>query len=127
MTGDIDLDLKARQILVLSEGFLDAFVLLFFESARPEDKRSQEWMQRQDRKIDGGFRAFSDFVKNRKGEYVIGDGSVYTIADIAIVCAVNQVDFGGLRPNWKEHYPELAEWYDKMNEREHFASTRPVM
>lgn len=42
MTGDLDLDLRARQILVLSEGVMDAFVLVFFESARPEEKRSQD-------------------------------------------------------------------------------------
>ena len=127
LTGDIDLDMKARQILVLSEGVLDAFVLEFFERAREESKQSQEWMDRQLRKIEGGFRAFDELVKNRKGEYLIGDGKTLTIADIAVVCAVSQIDFGGFKPDWKKAYPELAKWWKAMDEREIFKSTRPVM
>ena len=50
VTGDLDTDLKLRQILTLSEGVLDAFVLIFFEIARAEDKQSSEWMARQNRK-----------------------------------------------------------------------------
>ncbi|KAF2634765.1 hypothetical protein P280DRAFT_474365 [Massarina eburnea CBS 473.64] len=42
LTGDIDLDLQARQMQVLSEGLMDAFVLGFFESRREESKRSVE-------------------------------------------------------------------------------------
>lgn len=127
VTGDVDLDLKARQILVLSEGVLDAFVLEFFEVAREESKQSREWLDRQQRKIEGGFRAFDELVKSRKGPYLIGDGNIYTIADIAVVCAVSQVDFGGHKPDWKEKFPDLAKWWEEMDEREHFASTRPVM
>lgn len=127
LTGDVDLDLKARQIQVLSEGVMDAFVLESFEAARPEERRSNEWLQRQQRKIDGGMKAFDELVKHRKGEYLIGDGGTYTIADIAVVCAVSQVDWGNIRPDWKDKYPDLAEWWTKMDEREHFASTRPVM
>ena len=127
LTGDIDLDLKARQIMVLSEGVLDAFVLVFFETARDESKRSQEWIDRQDRKINGGLRAFDELVKNRKGEYLIGDGKTFTIADIAVVCTVSQIDFGGVKPDWKEKYPDLEKWWKAIDEKENFASTRPVM
>ena len=127
LTGDVDLDLKARQIQVLSEGIMDAFVLEFFERARDESKRSSEWLERQVRKIDGGMRALNELVKNRKEEYLIGDGKTFTIADIAAVCAVGQIDFGGIRPDWKERYPDLAKWWKAMDEREHFANTRPVM
>lgn len=127
LTGDVDLDLQARQIVVLAEGMLDAFVLEFFEHARPEDKQSLEWLQRQERKIGGGLKAMEVMVKGRKGEYLVGDGKVFTIADIAAVCAVSQIDFGGLRPAWKEEFPALAEWWKVMDEREHFRDTRPVM
>ncbi|KAK3697467.1 hypothetical protein LTR37_017413 [Vermiconidia calcicola] len=127
MTGDVDLDLKARQILVLAEGVLDAFVLEFFESVRPEEKRSTEWLERQGRKIDGGMRAFSELVEKRKGQYLIGDGSTYTIADIAVACAVGHIAFAGVRPGWEQQYPGLEKWWKGMDEREHFASTTPVM
>lgn len=128
LTGDIDLDLKARQIQVLSEGVLDAFVLKFFETAREEGKQSKEWMGRQERKIDGGIRAMNDMVKRpRQGNYLVGDGKTYTIADIAVVCAIGQIDFSGTKEGWKAQYPELAQWFENMDSREHYASTRPVM
>ena len=127
LTGNVDLDLKARQILVLSEGVLDAFVLEFFETAREEAKRNEKWIERQGRKVDGGMKAFDEFVKNSKGKYLVGDGETFTIADIAVVCAVAQIDFVGVRPGWKEKYPDLAKWVEAMDDREYFASTRPVM
>lgn len=127
ITGDVDLDMKARQILVLSEGVLDAFVLWFFEIARDESKQSQEWIDRQMRKFKGGMKAFDELVKRRKGEYLIGDGNTFTIADIAVVCAVGQIEFGKTQPEWKQQYPDLAKWYEAMDAKEHFASTRPVM
>ena len=127
LTGDLDLDLKARQIQTLAEGVLDAFVLSFFEPARPEEKQSREWMERQGRKIDGGMRAFDRLDQSRKGEYLIGDGGTFTIADIAVVRAVGHIDFSGVRAEWREKDPSLKEWWEKMDTREEFASTRPVM
>lgn len=128
LTGNVDLDLKARQIQVLSEGVMDAFVLKFFETAREESKQSKEWIGRQQRKIDGGLGAMNDMVKRqREGDYLIGDGKTYTIADIAVTCAVGHLEFAGAKEGWKTEYPELAEWFQKMDAREHFASTRPVM
>ena len=127
LTGDVNLDLQARQIQVLSEGMLDAFVLEFFELAREEDKQSKEWLERQERKIDGGLKALDEMVKSKKGEFLVGDGKTFTIADIAAVCAVSQIDFGGFRPGWQKRYPALAEWWKAMDEREYFRDTRPVM
>lgn len=78
LTGNVDLDLKARQLQVLSEGMLDAFILEWSETLRPEDKRSPEWLSRQSRKVDGALRALDEIVRKRKGEYLIGDGDVFT-------------------------------------------------
>jgi glutathione S-transferase len=127
LTGNVNLDLKARQIQVLSEGMLDAFVLEAFEKFRPEAKQSEEWSARQNRKVDGGMRAFDELARNRKGEFLVGDGKTFTIADIAVACAVGQIDFTQVRPGWQEKYPELANWFKSMDEKEHFASTRPFM
>lgn len=127
LTGNIDLDLKARQIQVLSEGVLDAFVLEWSEKIRPEDKQSSEWLARQSRKLDGGMRAMDELVRKRTGEYLVGDGSVFTIADIAVTCTVGQIEFVQFRPGWKEQYPELAKYWKHMDEKETFAKTRPYM
>lgn len=128
LTGDVNRDLKVRQLLTLSEGVLDAFVLTFFESRRPEEKQSSEWMARQERKIDGGLSAFENLCKSRQpksSEYLIDD--TYTIADIAVACATAHIDFAGVRSGWQQQYPELAAWHSKMEERETFKRTYPVM
>jgi glutathione S-transferase len=124
----MDLDLKARQILTLSEGILDAFVLSHFETVRGEGKISQPWLARQQRKMDGGIAAFEALAKSRQpgsSEYLVGD--TYTIADIAVACTVTHIEWTAARPDWKEKYPELAAWWSKMEERETFKKTYPVM
>ena len=127
LTGDLDLDLKARQILTLSEGMLDAFVLMFWETQRSQDKQSQQWLDRQNRKIDGAMKAMDELVKKRDSgdDYLLG--GTLTIADIAVVCAVGQIDFTGVRAGWQDKYPELARYWKKLEERDNFASTTPVM
>ncbi|KAF2016787.1 glutathione S-transferase [Aaosphaeria arxii CBS 175.79] len=127
LTGDIDLDLHARQIQVLSEGILDAAVLQFWETQRGEHK-SNEWMARQNRKIDGGMKALEQLTRERgyQGkEYLVGDE--LTIADIAAVCAIGHIDFVKIREGWQEQETSLARWWTNLESREYFRHTRPVM
>lgn len=46
ITGDLDTDLRLKQVQVLSEGVMDAAVLAFFEKAREKGKQSQSWRER---------------------------------------------------------------------------------
>lgn len=127
LTGDLDTDLKARQIQTLSEGVLDAFVLANFEKARDKSKQSELWLARQERKIDGGLRAFEELAGGRPSgqEYLLGN--MLTIADIAVGCTVAQVNFARIRPDWQEQYPELKSYWARLEERESFKSTTPKM
>ena len=58
--GSIDAALFAKQAQVVADGTCDALVLSFFEAQREYDKRSELWMARQRRKIDGGLEALAD-------------------------------------------------------------------
>ena len=126
MTGDLDTDLQLKQIQVLSEGVMDAVVLAFFEKSR--EHKSESWLARQTRKIDGGFGAMEELAKGKpKGsDYLFADQ--LTIADIAVVCAVGFCDFNQAVAGWKEKYPALAAYFQKIDDGlESFRSTRPVM
>ena len=125
ITGDIDTDLKLEQVQVLSQGVMDAVVLAFFERMR--EKKSEAWEARQTRKVQGGFRAFEQLAKARAKDSDYLFASQLTIADIAVVCAVGFTDFNGFDKAWKEKYPALAAYWEKLDERESFASTRPQM
>ncbi|KAH7076297.1 glutathione S-transferase domain-containing protein [Paraphoma chrysanthemicola] len=128
ITGDVDQDLEIRQIVVLSEGCLDAIVLNRWEGRRDAAVQSKLWMDRQNRKIDGAMRAFNDMVVERQNagkDYLVGEE--LTIADIAAVVTVGWVEWAGLREGWGEKYPVLKRWFDGLDARKEFAETRPVM
>lgn len=79
----------------------------------------------------GAIRAIDTFVKaarDRNSDFLIGDE--LTIADIAAGCMLGMMDmvetqFGLIK--WKEEYPELVGWWERLEERESFRETRPVM
>lgn len=124
----MDLDLAIRKIVVLSEGCLDAIVLNRWEWRRDPSKQSQLWLDRQNRKIDSAMRAFNEMVHERKdngNDFLVNDE--LTAAGIAVVCTVGFIDFTELRPQWKETYPVLKEWFERLDSRKEFAETRPVM
>lgn len=125
VTGDVETNLKLKQVQVLAEGVMDAVVLAFFEKSR--EVKSESWLARQTRKFEGGMRAFEELSlsKAKGSDYLFNDQ--LTIADIAVVCAVGFVDFNGAMQGWKERHPSLAAYFAKLDERDSFKSTRPVM
>lgn len=128
LPGDLDGNLLAKQIVVLGVGCMDAMVLLRWEGRREEAQQSKMWMERQSRKVDGAMRAFNEYViaAEKEGrEYVVG--KELTIADIAIVCTVGFIEFGKMRQGWREEWPELSKYFDRVDGRREFAETRPVM
>lgn len=128
LPGELDADLRAKQIVVLGVGCMDAMVLSRWEMRREKEVQSQKWIERQDRKVDGAMRAFNEYVEaaGKEGrEYVVG--SELSIADIAIVCTLGFIDFGEVRPGWREQYPLLAKYFDRLDGLKEFEETRPVM
>ena len=118
----------AKQIVVLSVGCMDAMMLSGWEARREEAMQSRKWMERQERKVDGAMRAFDGYVEaaEREGRgFVVG--VEISIADIAIVCAVGAVEWGEVRPGWRDRYPVLARYFDRLDGLDEFKETRPVM
>lgn len=126
LPDDLDGSLLAKQIVALSVASQDALVIGGWEMRRKEEMQSQKWIDRQMRKIDGSLRSFNDYANAAKDKpYVLGDE--ITIADIGIVCAVGGIDFTGIRPEWRETYPVLSEYFDRVHQLKEFQDTKPVM
>lgn len=99
-----------------------------WETRREKARQSQKWIDRQERKIDGALRAFDGYVgaaEEDGREYVVG--GQLTIADIGIICTVGFIDYADLRVGWRERYPSLGRYFDRLNELDAFQETKPVM
>jgi glutathione S-transferase len=53
------------------------------------------------------------------------NGQAYSLADIAIGCALGYLDFRFGSINWRGQYPNLSRLVEKLAARPSFAETRP--
>lgn len=118
---DVDGILAVKRFEVIADGACDALILQIFENARGEDKRSQPWLERQRRKVDGALRELARMVDDR--DYCHGDA--FTMADVATGTLLGYLDVRWPQIDWKTQYPNLAAYLRRMDARPSFASTRP--
>lgn len=114
--------LAARKIEVLADGVCDAIVLSLMESLRPEAHRSQPWLARQARKIEGGLAAVADMVPP-EGYFV---GGAFGLADIAAGTMLGYISGRYAQLDWRALHPHLAAYYSRLLERPSFRDTQPV-
>lgn len=122
LPDDIDGKLAARHMEVLADGVCDAFLLNFFERMREPEHRSQEWLDRQRRKIDGGLAAIESIVAGRT--FAVGDR--FGLADLAAATVFGYLSVRDPSVDFRGRYPKLAEFCDRMEQRPSLAATRPV-
>jgi glutathione S-transferase len=122
LPADPDARLAARKVEVLVDGVCDALVLLFWERHRPVEHRSEEWMARQMRKVDGGMRALAEWAGDR--EWIIGDR--FGLADIAAGTLVRYLDVRFPDYPWRTRHPNLARMSDRLEQRPSFKGSVPV-
>jgi glutathione S-transferase len=111
-------ELFAKQVEVVADGMCDACVLLFFEKQR--ENPSEEWMQRQRRKVDGGIKALSIWVGDK--DFILDE---FSLADIAAGAVLGYMRVRFQDHDWQEKYPNLKRYSDKLEARESFKSTVP--
>jgi len=106
----------------LADGMLDAAVSVRLERAmRPPEKQSEEWMARQMRKVDLSLAHLS----GKLGEQAYCAGIHYSLADVAVGCALGWLSFRFPEISWRDDYANLAKLYDKLSERQSFKDSVP--
>ncbi len=106
----------------LADGLLDAAILMRLEETqRKPDERSGRWVARQRKKVDAGLHAMSAGL----GEGAWCNGSHYSLADIAVGCALGWTAFRFPDIAWQDEYANLARLSDKLAERPSFRETVP--
>jgi glutathione S-transferase len=122
LPGDVDGVIAARRLEVLCDGICDAVVLSFFEQMRSAEGRSQHWLDRQRRKIEGGVREMARLVGDRT--FAVGDA--FGLGDIAVGTALGYLLVRFPEFDWRSQYPDLAAFSARIEARPSFANTVPV-
>jgi glutathione S-transferase len=113
---------EVRTWEALADGLLDAALLIRAETQRAEAQRSPEQITRQMAKIERALAAMATDLGDRPW---CADGK-YSLADIAVGCALGYLDFRFPQLGWRSQFPNLAGYADKLFARPSFADTRPA-
>lgn len=111
--------LRVKRWEALADGIIDACVAIYLERKRPESQQSQEWIERQQKKIDQGLQA----VAAELGDKPWCEGESMTLADIALGCSFGYLDARFPAVKWRDTYPNLVRLADKLAERQSFKTT----
>ncbi|MBI2312032.1 MAG: glutathione S-transferase [Betaproteobacteria bacterium] len=113
--------IQVKRWEALADGICDASAAIFLEQKRPAKQRSPDWIARQQDKVHLGVKAAAQDLAE-KGWC---DGEAYSLADIALGCALGYLDFRFSEVQWREAYPNLAKLADKLAKRPSFRDTVP--
>jgi len=106
----------------LADGVCDAAALIFLERKRPAAQQSSEWIERQFAKVDASLKMMSDDLGNQTW----CTGEFFSLADIAVGCALGYLEFRFPEIDWRRQHPKLSELFDRLMQRPAFIDTVPV-
>lgn len=106
----------------LADGVCDAAAATFLEQKRTGQQQSPDWIVRQQTKVKTGLEA----IAGELGDKAWCNGEHYSLADIAIGCALFYLDLRFPDIGWRSAYPNVAKLADKLAKRPSFKDTVPV-
>ena len=115
---------EVRTWEALADGLCDAAILARLEatwSGRASEQRSQAWIDRQLRAIHNALKAMSQGL----GEKPFCAGNHFTLADVAVGCALGYLDHRFAQIDWRSSYPNLGRLFDKLSARPSFVDSAP--
>lgn len=105
----------------IADGVLDACVAIVKEKQRPEAQQSPDWISRQYAKI----HASLDAMDKSLGEHAYCMGINYSLADVAVGCALGYLDLRFADIDWRAGHANLSRLYEKLMTRASFTDTAP--
>ncbi len=118
---------RVRQIESLADGVCDAVVLIVLERHRETRLQSADWIKRQFDKVRCGLAELEYEVRRCReagDEWLVGNE--FSVADIAVGCALAYVDFRVADHQWRADHPALVAFSEKLEARPSFQATRPA-
>ena len=112
---------EVRTWEALADGLLDAAVAVRMEQTQRSDaQRSPSAIARQMGKIESALSAISNGLDDKPW---CADGK-YSLADIAVGCALGYLDFRFSQLGWRSQFSNLAAHADKIFARQSFVDTQ---
>lgn len=106
----------------LADGVLDAGVAVRLErTQRPPELQSSAYIERHLAKLTRGLASLS----GRLGASPWCAGPHYSLADVAVGCALGWLDFRFPDIDWRTPHPNLARLHDRLHERAAFRDSMP--
>jgi len=113
--------IQVRRWEAVADGMMDAAVLLVQEGRRPKELQSESVIARQRGKIDRALAwAGADLA-----DKTWCAAETYSLADIALGCALGFLDFRFKDIEWRSKYPNLRQHADKLYKLPPFEATMP--
>ena len=115
---------EVRTWEALADGVLDAAVAARLEQTWPgrnAEQRCQAWADRQMSRVDAALGSMSQGL----GDKPWCTGIHFSLADIAVGCALGYLDFRFPQVDWRSAYPNLKKLSDKLATRNSFIETAP--
>ena len=109
----------------LADGLCDAAILARLEATWPgrhEAQRSSAWIDRQMGKIATSLKAMSQGL----GERPFCAGTHFSLADVAVGCALGYLDLRFAQMDWRSEHSNLTKLYEKLAVRTSFVDTKPA-
>jgi glutathione S-transferase len=105
----------------LADGVCDAVAATFLERKRPARQQDKGWIARQADKIERGVAELAAELAERPW----CNGEAYSLADVALGCALGYLDLRYPELDWRAAHPNLARHFEKLGSRPSFADTAP--
>jgi glutathione S-transferase len=114
--------IAVRRWEALADGIVDAAVAATIEGRKPEGQQSPAVIDKQMDKVKRGLDVMELEITKKK--WCVNE--TFSLADIALGCALGYVDLRFNTLNWQEKYPNLAKHYSLLIKRPSFKQTMPV-
>jgi glutathione S-transferase len=115
--------IETRRWEALADGVLDAGVLVRLEhTQRRPAERSEKWLARQRGKVMAGLEVMEKDLGTN--EWCVAGH--FTLADIALGCALGWIAFRLPDMDWHSNHPNLGRHFERLSQRPSFASTVPA-
>jgi glutathione S-transferase len=105
--------MRVKRWEALADGIMDSAVMVRIESIRPVEKQDADIITRHNTAITHAL----EFIANQLGQAEWCEGASITLGDLALVSALVYLDLRQVERDWRGQHPNLAKWFERMDER----------